>query len=235
METLLAERKYSKEELDLIKSLFTKGCTDEEFGLFTTLARTYQLDPFKGQLWCVKYGTGPARVFTGRDGFLEIAHRSGQFDGMESGVRLVSEEISLGPDSTSQGIKERMVGWATVYRKDMGHPFHVEVDMAEYQKDSTVWKQMPRTMIQKVAESQALRRAFSASGLYSPEEFGEVEKPAPRDITPKEEKKELASVVDAEQRQTENMKAMAQAQTRKQVKKGKVWVWEDTGEPVGKK
>lgn len=218
METLPAERKYSKEELDLIKSLFTKGCTDEEFGLFTTLARTYQLDPFKGQLWCVKYGTGPARVFTGRDGFLEIAHRSGQFDGMESGVK--HDEAA------------HIIGWATVYRKDMGHPFHVEVDLEEYQRkysastppEYRIWEQKPRTMIQKVAESQALRRAFSASGLYSPEEFGEVEKPAPRDITP-----QVASVVDAEQRQQQEFQA------RKQVKKGKVWVWEDTGEPVGKK
>jgi len=219
METLPAERKYSKEELDLIKSLFTKGCTDEEFGLFTTLARTYQLDPFKGQLWCVKYGAGPARVFTGRDGFLEIAHRSGQFNGMESGVK--HDEAG------------HIIGWATVYRKDMGHPFHVEVDMAEYQKDTTIWKTMPRTMIQKVAESQALRKAFSASGLYAPEEFGEEEKPMPRNITPDEKPAQASPVIDADQQQ---IQASGQASpARKQVKRGNRWVWEDTGEPVGKK
>lgn len=215
METLPAERKYSKEELDLIKSLFTKGCTEEEFGLFVTLARTYQLDPFRGQVWCVKYGTAPARVFTGRDGFLEIAHRSGQFDGMESGVKMDSEKT---------------IGWATVYRKDMGHPFSVEVDLAEYMKDTTIWKQMPRTMIQKVAESQALRKAFSASGLYSSEEFGEEEKPAPKDIAPPV-KPAASPIIDADKQQTSQLVPPE----RRQVKKGKVWVWEDAGEPVGKK
>lgn len=183
-ETLPAKLEFSEKQVQLIKGTLAKGCSDLEFELFMTLAKAYTLDPFKGQIWVVKYGTAPARVFTGRDGFLEIAHRSGQFDGMESGWKTLSEEIDL--DGASQGIKERVVGWAKVYRKDMKIPFSVEVDLDEYKKDTEIWKKMPRTMIQKVAESQALRKAFSAFGLYAPEEFGEVEKPPMRNVTPEE-------------------------------------------------
>ena len=119
METLPAKLEFSEKQVQLIKSTLAKNCTDLEFELFMTLAKAYTLDPFKGQIWVVKYGTAPARVFTGRDGFLEIAHRSGQFDGMESGWKTLSEEIDLGQGAASQGIKERVVGWAKVYRKDM--------------------------------------------------------------------------------------------------------------------
>jgi hypothetical protein len=40
-----------------------------------------------------------------------------------------------------------------------------------------------------VAEAQALRKAFQISGIYSPDEMPEQEKPPMRDITPPEEKK----------------------------------------------
>jgi phage recombination protein Bet len=209
---------FSTKQLDLIKNLFAKGCTEDEFALFVTLARTYHLDPFKNQIWCVKYGPGQARVFTGRDGFLEIAHRSGQFDGMESGVR---DKI---------GEEGKIIGWARVHRKDMSHPFYVEVDLDEYRKETPAWKDMPRTMIQKVAESQALRKAFSASGLYSPEEFGEEEgKPEMKDVTPDKppaairEPKAQAPVIDAD-RPPEKKK--------RQVKVGGKWVDEDRADLV---
>jgi hypothetical protein len=59
----------------------------------------------------------------------------------------------------------------------MSHPFYVEVYLKEYLKPQSPgqkpgpWQTMPRVMIQKVAESSALRRAFSVSGLYCPEEI----------------------------------------------------------------
>jgi phage recombination protein Bet len=222
-ETLPAEQKYSKEQLDLIKNLFAKGCSEDELALFVTLARTYQLDPFKNQIWCVKYGSGQARVFTGRDGFLEIAHRSGQFDGMESGVK---EEAG------------RTLGWAQVHRKDMTHPFYVEVDLAEYKreygpnvpKEHRIWETKPRTMIQKVAESQALRKAFSASGLYSPEEFGEEEKkPEMKNVTPDkpqaaiQEPKAQPPIIDADK---------PPEKKKRQVKVGGKWMDEDKADLI---
>jgi hypothetical protein len=40
-----------------------------------------------------------------------------------------------------------------------------------------------------VAEAQALRKAFQISGIFSPDEMPEPEKPPMRDITPEPEKK----------------------------------------------
>jgi phage recombination protein Bet len=147
---------YDREKLRLIRDMFAKGANDNEFGVMIELARKYQLDPFARQIWLVKYGDSPAQIFCGRDGYLAIAHRSGQFDGIQSGSRIEDNEL---------------IGWCRVHRKDMSHPFEVEVYASEYSTGKNLWRDKPRTMIQKVAEAHALRRAFSISGLYSPEEI----------------------------------------------------------------
>jgi len=57
----------------------------------------------------------------------------------------------------------------------MDNPFYVEVDMSEYSTGQALWKSKPKTMLIKVAESQALRRAFSITGIYTPEEMSQWE------------------------------------------------------------
>jgi phage recombination protein Bet len=155
---------FNAEQIALIRAKCAPNCTATEFQLLLYMADKYKLDPLVRQIWAVKYKDAPAAIFCGRDGFLEIAHRSGVFDGMESGTRIDGDEV---------------VGWCTVYRKDMSHPFKIEVYLKEYQKPVPfsgkpgLWQTMPRIMLQKVAESSCLRRAFSVSGLYCPEEMPE--------------------------------------------------------------
>lgn len=146
-------------KIEIIKNMFAKNCTNDEFAVFLELSKRYKLDPFSKQIWAIKYNGNAAQIFTGRDGFLSIAHRSGLFDGMESGV-----------DVDKNG---ETIGWAKVYRKDMSHPFIITVSLKEYDTGKSLWREKPKTMIQKVAESQCLRRAFSISGLYDPDEIGE--------------------------------------------------------------
>jgi phage recombination protein Bet len=160
---------YDREKLQLIRDMCAKGATDNEFLVMMELANRYQLDPFARQIWLVKYGDSPAQIFCGRDGYLAIAHRSGVFDGMDAGA-----------DKDAEG---QLYGWCKVWRKDMSHPFEVRVYASEYSTGKNLWKDKPRTMIQKVAEAQCLRRAFSISGLYSPEEFDTGDRPEPRYVS----------------------------------------------------
>ncbi len=156
---------YDPEKLQLIRDMFAKGATDSEFKLFIEMSLALGLNPLKREIWLVKYGDNPAQIFVGRDGLLTIAHRSGQFDGMHAGTRKDGDEL---------------VGWCRVYRRDMTHPFEVEVYEKEYTTGRNLWKDKPRTMIQKVAEAQCLRRAFSISGVYTPEEVDTGDRPEPR-------------------------------------------------------
>jgi phage recombination protein Bet len=175
MTTDLVTKEWSVNEITLIKNIAAPKCTDDEFKLLLYQAKTYRLDPLLKQIWAVKYSDNkPASIFAGRDGFLAIAHRSGAFDGMESGFRTEGTNI---------------IGWAKVYRKDMSHPFCVEVNMKEYNRNQGTWLTHGTTMIVKVAEAQALRKAFQISGIFSPDEMPESEKPPMRDITPEPERK----------------------------------------------
>ena len=148
---------WSEDDKKLIRDTVAKGTSESEFKLFLYTASKYGLDPLVKQIWCVKYGNQPAAIFTGRDGFLSIAHRSGHFDGMET---VAIKE------------KGKLIGArCTVWREDMTHPFVVEVSLNEYNTHKSNWQKMPETMIKKVAESQCLRKAFDISGIYAPEEY----------------------------------------------------------------
>jgi phage recombination protein Bet len=157
---------WNDEDKTLIRQTVAKGASDAEFKLLLYTASKYDLDPLVKQIWCVKYGDKPAAIYTSRDGFLHLAHKSGQFDGMET-------------VATHNGKGELAGAKCTVWRKGFSRPFVVEVALSEYfvKQNSdgkpNQWAIRPETMIKKVAESQCLRRAFDISGLYEPGEISD--------------------------------------------------------------
>jgi len=203
MTTELVKASDGQSQIALVKRLSAKGATDDEFKLMSHIAVKYELDPLVKQIWLVKYGTQPASIFTGRDGFLSIAHRTGQFAGMSTEVVKVDEKIEVVKSrKDSKGDKITNVvkrEWqykavCTVRRKDTPHPFIVEVYEEEYTTAENLWKSKPRTMLGKVAESQCLRKAFDIAGLYSPEEMPEHDE---RDVTPKSDMEKAQAEFEA--------------------------------------
>lgn len=149
-----------KEKYELAKSLVARGADDAEFGLLLHIANKYKLDPLLKEIWCIKRSPKePAVIMTSRDGYLAIAHRSGQFDGMQSGT-VEDEKGSL------------VKAWCEVWRKDMSHSFKSEVRYSEYVQNNFIWQKYPSAMLIKVAEVFALKRAFSISGMLTSEEMG---------------------------------------------------------------
>jgi phage recombination protein Bet len=156
-------RSYSDDELLLMRNVVAKNCSEPEFKMLMYIANKYGLDPLTKQIWAIKRNDrDPALIFAGRDGFLAIAHRSGQFDGMQSGVTY---------GVNKEGKKIPISAWCKVWRRDMSHAFETEVPFDEYNTGFSVWKSHPSAMILKVAESVCLRKAFSIDGIYSPEEI----------------------------------------------------------------
>lgn len=157
METTLQKIDWTNDQLQLIKKTVASGATDNEFQLFLYMARKYNLDPLTRKIWLVKYGTASASIFTGRDGFLQKAHESGQFNGMKTVPQFDDKGLLISAT-------------CTVWRKDMQHPIEVTVWNKEYNTGKSNWARMAITMLSKVAESQALRKAFDISGIYAEEE-----------------------------------------------------------------
>lgn len=157
---------FSDDEKKAIKEIVAKNLTDEQTKIFFYTCQALGLNPLVSEICAVTYKTknedgsysSKMSIQVMRDGFLTIAHRSGKFAGLESGVNV------------NEG---KMVGWAKVYHKDFTVPVYQEADFDEYNASdrNPLWRSKPRTMIKKVAESMALRKAFNVNGVYAPEEM----------------------------------------------------------------
>jgi hypothetical protein len=113
------------------------------------VAERYQLDPVLGHVQILGNSRMP---YVTRDGFLHIAHRSGQLDGIE---------VVDGPRRDGS----EWVATVAVYRKDMSRPFTYP-GRAELGRDNGPEMALAR------AERRALKRAFAVT---LPGEFAEDE------------------------------------------------------------
>ena len=152
-----AQLYFSNKEKQAIISTVARDLQPAQQSIYFYQCQALGLNPLLNEICAISYG-GQMSIQVMRDGFLTIAHRSGKFAGLESGVTLDKEGKLLS-------------GWAKVYHKDFKVPLMQEADLNEYSTGKNLWANKPKTMIKKVAESMALRKAFNVSGVYAPEEM----------------------------------------------------------------
>lgn len=137
-------------------------------------------------LVCDRYGLDPVlkhivlisgNAYVTRDGYLAVAHRSGEFDGMEV----------LDQSETNTHYMAKVA----VYRKDMGRPFTF---VGRFPKSKNMAKDFGPEMAVKVAEVSAMRRAFNVTGLGAADERWDAAPDAP---APEVETSEHGEIVDA--------------------------------------
>ncbi len=183
MSTALARIDFDKEQIAVIESqFFPSGASKAEQAYCFSVARELCLNPITKEIFFVnrrqKIGDkwfSKVEPMVGRDGFLSIAHRSNQFAGIET-TSAIREIPQL--EEGKWGFKQQLVAECTVWRKDSDRPFTAQVAYNEYCQRTAegnptkFWAEKPETMLKKVAESQALRKAFNIHGVYCPEEVG---------------------------------------------------------------
>lgn len=174
----LAEYQAFRRELDTVRDLIAKDCTDEEMALFAKVCRKSGLDPFSRQIYAIKRNSksGPKmNIQTGIDGFRVIAERSGMYLGQLGPFWCDDDglwrEVWLGkgaPAAAKVGILR--AGWS--------EPLWAVARTKSYiQSSNPLWTSMPEVMIAKVAEALAIRKAFpnDTSGIYTDEEMDQAE------------------------------------------------------------
>lgn len=166
--------KWTEKDVQFFREKFAKNSTPEEFKHFLDICSKYDLDPRVGHIYCQKYpdrkngGWSPAAIIIGYHGLLHVANRDNYLDGIESQCQLDDKGNLLSAT-------------ATVWKKGCNHPFKSEVDLSEYAGTSPFWRDKPKTMLKKVAEAHALRKAFNLSGLYLKEEI-DLEQPTEQEL-----------------------------------------------------
>lgn len=155
--------------------------TMQEFKFFTELCKARKLNPFLKEAYCIKYGNEPAAMVVGKDAILKRAILNPEYNGMESGIIVLSEKGEVVErQGTFRLDEEKLVGgWARVFRKDWEHPTYVSVsfsEVAQKKNDGTLnknWNTKGATMVEKVAKVRALRETFieDLGGMYEAEEM----------------------------------------------------------------
>lgn len=151
-----------------IKGLFAPTLTLEEFGFFMGLSKLTQANPFKGEIWAVKYDKSkPAAVFLGRNHYRKVAHNQENYGGHLADVVCANDKfvVETGVPKHTYNLKDRgkiLGAYGLAWRKGQENPNFLFVDFDEYNQNQFLWKKekMPKTMIKKVAESQILRQTW---------------------------------------------------------------------------
>lgn len=174
---------FSQEQRDLIKRTVAPDATNDELAMFLHVAAKSGLDPLQKQIWFVKR-SGRVTIQAGIDGLQARAAREPDYEGMLYGVVCKADAFSF--DATTGVVKEHtynpfadrgptLGAWCIVRRKGL-LPFTAMVRFSEYvQQGSPLWSSKPAVMIEKVARSTALRRAYPEQfgGIYEPTEMGD--------------------------------------------------------------
>ena len=182
--------KEVKLDVATIKAYLVNGnadaVTDQECVMYGMMCQHAGLDPFLREAYLIKYDAkSPAQMVTGKEAFMKRAERNPAFDGYEAGIIVLCETgevdyregCAYWPGTEAQPEEQLLGGWAKVYRKDRTRPYYESVNLGEYDKHQSKWKEAPASMIRKVALVHALREAFpmDLGGLYSAEELGVAE------------------------------------------------------------
>lgn len=172
---------FDPKQIEAIRQTVAKDCTDAELVMFLEVCGRYELDPFAKQIYAAKMSgqSGGISIIVSRDGLLAHAHKQQDFirmDGdvvckgdqfqmdMVAGDRTVTHSYS---DPSNRG--EVIGAWAVVVRREHGETYFY-APMEEYKKNSPIWTKHPSAMILKCAESYALRKAYSISGVVGENE-----------------------------------------------------------------
>lgn len=190
--------KYDSSTVQTIKETVAQYATDAELRMFIEMCKSTGLNPFKKEIWFIKtqdkQGRWHVHMMTGINGYHRIANDQAEYDGLEAG--FVGADGSYLPLTYP---KNDFIGaWAKVYRKDRRVATEGVAMREEYDKGFGNWKTMPRVMLQKCAESVALRKAFpqQLNGLLTQEEMPEdynVPQPPAEPITVADVKKAQAA------------------------------------------
>lgn len=215
---------YAPHQIALVKSTIARDCNDAEFSLFMEAAKSYGLDPFRKQIIPLVFNKDkPAKrnmsIVVARDGLRVIAQRCKDYRPASDPTEFEYDENLKSPTNPKGIVTARVKLWKQDNRGEW-FPVIGEADWDEfapireaweYNQDagnrqptgkmeldkSGNWPRMPKVMIAKCAEAQALRAGWPDvfGGLYVEEEMDQaIAADASEVVRQEEERKRLERV-----------------------------------------
>jgi len=170
-----------------VRNYFCPKALDSEIVMFLKTCQSFGLNPWVREAYLIKYKADePAAIIVSTEAYQKGAEACQEFDGYETGVILRDNTGKLEfreGSFVANGEQDNLAGgWARVFRKDRHKPFYIAINIKECQKRTRegnlnrFWKDMPGTMVRKVALSRALREAFPTrlGGMVSDAEADDI-------------------------------------------------------------
>lgn len=194
-------RDYNPEQLALIRRTVADGTAPDEFAMFMEVCKRVGLDPFRKQIYCIIYNADDRKkrkvtFVTGIDGFRACAARNGDYRPDPQAPRFEMDDSAKNPKTNPLGFVSATVAPMKADDKGEWHPIEATVYWEEFapivdewegEKGSRRrtgeltlqwgnWRKMPRIMLAKCAEAQALRKGWpeDLGGVYAPEEMDQA-------------------------------------------------------------
>ena len=153
-------------------------CDDAQAMKFMMLCQARGLNPWEGDAFLIGYDSkdGPSfSLITAHQAFLKRAETHPEYDGMESGVLVMTRDNELVARVGDFTVADDALvgGWATVHFKHRRFPMVKRVKLKTFDKGFGRWRDDPEGMIVKCAEADALRSSFPTmlGGMYLDEEL----------------------------------------------------------------
>jgi phage recombination protein Bet len=199
MTTAIAMSGLTGAQLRTVRNTVAKDATDTEFSLFMEACRAYGLDPFRRQLCLIVFNkNNPEKrshaIFPSRDGLRVMASRCQDYRPASEPAEFVTD-----PDMKGTANPEGLVSCTIrLWKQDNRGEWYPVIGIAYwdefaplrevwapdesgkrrptgvYELDTSgQWGKMPRLMLQKCAEGQALRAGWPETfgGMYLEEEM----------------------------------------------------------------
>lgn len=200
---------FPPEVLEVIRTSLCPTATDPEFLLFVHKAASYGLDPFKNEIFFIKYGQ-QARIQFAAEAYLAKARSKEGFQPPDTQMVCANDEFKVEKDPETKELvvvqhdigfpRGEIVGAYSIAYRDDKRPVTVLMDRAEIQhmfngQNKENWNKWTSDMFGKHVEQRALKKQY---GLEFGDEASRLQPDAPDriDVTPKPTEPEVLEQPD---------------------------------------
>lgn len=191
---------FPTEVLEVIRNSFAPNATDAEFVLFAHKSASYKLDPFKGEIFFIKYGN-TARIQFAAEAYLSKAREKEGFQPPDTQMVCENDnfKVARNPESKELEVAEHEIGFPrgkiigaySIAYRDGHRPVTVIMDRTEIDhmftgQNKDNWIKWTTDMFGKHVEQRALKKQYGLEFGDDDAIQGDVNAPDPyvrKDIT----------------------------------------------------
>lgn len=229
---------FKPEVLQVMRNTLAPNATDAEFVLFAHKAASYGLDPFKNEIFFIKYGQ-TARIQFAAEAYLAKAREKEGFQPPDTQMVHENDEfkVSVNPETKSLEVEQHeicfprgnIVGAYSIAYRDGYRPVTVFMDISEVEhmfkgQNKDNWNKWTSDMFGKHVQQRALKKQygleFGDDELASSDDIPGYQPRERKDITPQTETINQSEQPERQEESEDPMEEARQAMKAKFVQLG---------------